>query len=437
MELILDSLQEEAIGLGCNVGERIVGITGQAGTGKTTIMRQVHDALADAGHDIALVAPTGKAAKRISEATSIPAVTIHRLLEFTHPGDPDPRTGKVTGVSVPQRNKENRLEQSVLLIDEASMINTQLWRDIMDALPAGAIVRCFGDVNQLPPIEEDGREAKGPSPFQNVLKNFKSVTLENIYRQGEGSGIVQNGHKILKGLMPHVADDFKIMWTALGVTAAHPKSPIAQLLRHVEESGIDYNSLDNQIITPINKYWIGQYELNLKLQQLIQKEKMFDAVVLPRTRWEHDKTCMIVPGDKVIWRKNDYKLEIFNGETGRILDIVNDVINIDFGDRIVGVPPWIEYIGPDGDTKGYDPREQIDLAYAVTTHKSQGSEYQHITYVLDKSSFSMHHRNNFYTAVTRARKVAHVISDQRSMQQSVVNKEPPINKFRFGEKKGK
>lgn len=433
MELTLDSLQTQAIDLCCSTNERIVGVTGQAGTGKTTIMRQVYEALADAGHDIALAAPTGKAAKRISEATGIPATTIHRLLEFTHPGDPDPNTGKVTGVSVPRRRPDNPLEQSVILVDEASMINKQLWRDLIDAMSRGAIIRCFGDVNQLPPIEDDYND-KTPSPFQKVLKDFKSVRLEHIYRQGEGSGIVKNGHRVLHGMMPFVADDFKIIWT--GELA--PNDPVSRLLKFVtDHPEIDFNSLDNQIITPINKSWIGQYELNIKLQQLIQKDKIFDAIMLPRPRWEKDKTCMIVPGDKVIWRKNDYKLEIYNGETGRIVDVVNDVISIDFGDRVVGVPPWVEYLDADGNTKGYDPREQIDLAYAVTTHKSQGSEYQHSVYVIDKSSYSMHHRNNLYTAITRARKSAFVITDQRSLQQSVSQTEPPINRFaaRGGKKK--
>lgn len=426
-ELTLDSLQQEAIALCCDTSQRIVGVTGQAGTGKTTIMKQVYEALSEAGHDIALAAPTGKAAKRIAEATGIRAVTVHRLLEFTHPGDPDPVTGKVTGISVPKRRPDNPLDQSVILVDEASMINKQLWRDIIDAMSRGAIIRCFGDVNQLPPIEEgDYRNSKDLSPFQNVLKNFKSVTLSHIYRQGEGSGIVKNGHRVLNGMMPYVADDFKIIWTQ----PLAPHDPVSKLLKFVEDHPeIDFRSLDNQIITPINKSWIGQYELNIKLQQLLQKEKMFDAMVLPRAKWKKDDTCLIVPGDKVIWTKNDYKLEIYNGETGTIVDIVNDIINIDFGDRIVGIPPWVEYLTPEGDTKGYDPREQIDLAYAVTTHKSQGSEYQYSVYVLDRSSYSMHHRNNLYTAITRARKSAFVITDQRSLQQSVVQKEPPINKF--------
>lgn len=425
-ELTLDSLQEQAIEL-CSKTDnahRLVGVTGQAGTGKTTIMENVHAGFKAAGHDVALAAPTGKAAKRISEATGIPATTLHRLLEFTHPGDPHPDTGKVTGISAPRRNPNSPLSQSVILVDEASMINKQLWRDLMDALPQGAVVRCFGDVNQLPPIEEDYSD-KSPSPFQKLLKDFKSVMLSNIYRQGEGSGIVKNGHRILNGMMPVAWDDFKLLWTQ----PTGPMSAVGRLETLVKESGINFNSLDNQIITPINKSWIGQYELNIMLQQLIQKEKMFDAIMLPRPRWEKDKTCMLVPGDKVIWRKNDYELEIYNGETGLVVDIVNDIINIDFSDRIVGIPPWVEYTTADGDVKGYDPREQIDLAYAVTTHKSQGSEYINSVYVIDRSSYSMHHRNNFYTAVTRARTTAYVIGDQRSVQQSVVQKEPPINRF--------
>jgi exodeoxyribonuclease V alpha subunit len=430
--LIQDSLQQEAIALCCDTDKRVVGVTGQAGTGKTTIMQQGHEQLHAAGHRVVLCAPTGKAAKRISEATGIPAITIHRLLEFTHPGDPDPKTGKITGVSVPRRNKDNPLIQNVIMVDEASMINTQLWRDLMDAMPPGSVVRCFGDVNQLPPIENDNYAARDqPSPFMTVLKNFPSVTLTNIYRQGEGSGIVKNGHRILQGMMPVPADDFKMKWT----TELQPNDPVSQVLRLVAEGSIDFKSLDNQIITPINKSWIGQYELNLRIQQEIQKDEMFNAIVLPRSRWEHDKTCMIVPTDKVIWKKNDYQLEVYNGETGTIVDIVNDVINIDFGDRILGIPPWVEYIGPDGDTIGYDPRVQIELAYAVTTHKSQGSEYANSVYVLNRSSYSMHCRNNFYTAISRAKRCAYVISDQRSISQSVSQKEPPINKFIKGAKK--
>lgn len=421
-QLQQDELQTQAINLCCDIKNRIAGVTGQAGTGKTTIMKQVHEAFAQAGHSIALAAPTGKAAKRISEATGIPAVTIHRLLEFTHPGDPDPKTGKVLWISVPRRRPDNPLDQSVILVDEASMINKQLWRDLIDAMSRGAIIRCFGDVNQLPPIEEHGD--KSPSPFMDVLARFPSVKLMNIYRQGEGSGIVKNGHRILNGMMPYPSDDFKMLFTGLS-----PNDPVSQLLKLIKDTGIDFASLNNQIATPINGSWVGQIALNEKVQALLKGSEMHNAYVMPRKKWAKDN-LMLVKGDKVIWTVNDYKLEIFNGETGIVLDIINDVINIDFGDRVIGVPPWVEYLDADGNTKGYDPREQIDLAYVLTTHKTQGSEYENIVYVLDRSAYSMLYRNNFYTAVTRARKMAYVISDQRSMQAAVVNREAPINSFK-------
>lgn len=408
----------EAIRLCCDIKNRIAGVTGQAGTGKTTIMKQVHAAFEDAGHDVALCAPTGKAAKRIGEATGIDATTIHRLLEFTHPGDPDPKTGKVYGISMPRRNEFNPLNQSVVLVDEASMINKPLWRQLINALPRGGLVRLFGDVNQLPPIEEDNNDTS-PSPFMDALKNFPSVTLKNIYRQGEGSGIVKNAHRILNGMMPMPSDDFKILWTG----ELQPNDPVTKMLTLARDSGIDFRSINNQIVTPINRTWIGQLELNQKLQELLMPNAMRDGFPMPRHRWDKHM-IMVSPGDKVIWKKNNYDLEIYNGETGNVEDIVNDIININFGDRTVGVPPWIEYMTPDGDTKGYDPRQDLYLAYALTTHATQGSEYTNVVPILGNSAYSMLYRNNLYTACTRASKMVHLITDQRSLQRAVVNKNP-------------
>src|SRR5262245_4229588 len=203
-QLISDELQEQAIVLACS-SERLVAITGQAGTGKTTIMREVHKQFTENGHTVALAAPTGKAAKRISEATGIAATTIHRLLEFTHPGDPDEKTGKPVRESRPMRNEHRRLEQSVVLVDEYSMVNHRLNRQLIDAMPAGSVLRTFGDLNQLPPIEELS-VSQGPppehSPFFEHVNKFPSVKLKNIYRQGDGSDIVVNAHRILNRMCP-------------------------------------------------------------------------------------------------------------------------------------------------------------------------------------------------------------------------------------------
>ena len=407
-----DDLQSQAVTLCCDSTKNIVSVTGQAGTGKTTIMKKVYEAFINAGHSVALAAPTGKAAKRIAEATGIDAMTLHRLLEFTHPGDPDQKTGKVIGVSVPRRNRENRLEYTVVLVDEASMINQELYRDLIDALPPGGVIRFFGDVNQLPPIEQRDDYKKMPSPFSKLLKDFPSVMLTNIYRQGEGSGVVKNGHRILHGMVPQQFDDFKLI-----IGRPHLPNTLIELIK---SEGIDFNSLDNQIITPTNKGWIGQVALNQAVQKLLKGDQMYEAVLMPREKWDKND-LFVVTGDKVIWKKNEYNLGIFNGETGIIKDLDNDCVTVDFGDRVVSVPPWIEYTTPDGQIKGYDPRVNIYLAYALTTHSCQGSEYQHVVYVMDRSCWGLLIRGNFYTAVSRARKKAWVISDNAALQRSVVN----------------
>jgi exodeoxyribonuclease V alpha subunit len=411
--LIQDELQQQAITLACGTEHRIVGITGQAGTGKTTIQRKVYDAFTEAGYTVAVAAPTGKAAKRIQEATGLPATTLHRLLEFTHPGDPDEKTGTPLGVAVPRRNRERRLDQAVVLVDEYSMVHEQLNRDLLDAIPPGGLVRMFGDVNQLPPIEE-GNFGKQPelSPFQKHLKMFPSVILKNIYRQGEGSGVVKNGHRILQGFMPQNTDDFKMVIGGL---------PDQRVLDIITEGKVDYTKLDNQIIVPMHRGSNGTRNLNEKIQQYVQGKKMHEARVMPRNKWDIAKhgSMVLCPGDKILWKKNDYQLEIFNGETGIVEDFLHERVIINFGDRTVAIPPWVEYLAADGKLKGYDPRTQMNLAYAITTHASQGSEYANVIYVMANSSFVMQDRNNFYTAITRARKNATVISDLKSMQSAV------------------
>lgn len=412
-----DALQEEAIEKCCSTDFRIACVTGQAGTGKTSIMKRVYHAFKDAGHSVALAAPTGKAAKRIAEATGIPATTLHKLLEYTHPGDPDPKTGKVTGISVPRRTQYLRLDQDVILVDEYSMVNEEVNRALLDAVPTGGLVRCFGDVNQLPPIEGNGFDdgPKKDSSFQRHLKQFAhaSVMLKNIYRQGEGSGIVKNGHRILNGMCPQPADDFRITTTLNHAFA---------VLDYVKNSKIDFASLDNQIITPLNISAIGTVKLNSIVQDLLMKDKLHEAKIMPRTAWDakKNKSLMLVPGDKVIWMKNDYNLEIFNGETGIVESLEHDLVTINFGDRTIAVPPWVEYEDPTGKIKGYDPRTQLDLAYVVTTHKSQGCEYDNVVYLMSNSAFRLLSRANFYTAITRARKHVHVITDARSFQSAVV-----------------
>jgi ATP-dependent exoDNAse (exonuclease V) alpha subunit len=194
-QIVLDSKQSQAIEACCKLSNRVVAVTGAAGTGKTTILNQAYNALKDHGYAVVLCAPTGKAAKRIKEATGINAMTVHRLLEYTHPGDPDPKTGKPIHFSYPKRNRQNPIDFDIVFCDEYSMVNTDVHqKSLFDALPNGACVRVFGDANQLQPIEEDKTKHWTVSVHANPAeREIRSPSyLDVVHRQGKDSGILLN-----------------------------------------------------------------------------------------------------------------------------------------------------------------------------------------------------------------------------------------------------
>lgn len=429
----LDPKQIEAINACCDATRRVVAVTGAAGTGKTTIMRQTYEKLVDAGYRVVICAPTGRAAKRVQEATGIPARTIHRLLEYSHPGDPDPRTGKPIGVSAPRRDARNPLDIDVVLADEYAMVNTEVHRNLMDAMSGKALLRVFGDANQLPPIEETGARV-GTSPFKQLLDTFKGIVLDVIHRQGEGSGIVTNGARVLKGYIPVRNDEFAIRTTdsttSEGVRVTRPIDRLREAIADYRERGIDFTKTTNQIITPSNKNWVGTFALNQLLQQeLMPADRVMQEI--PRHDWikrqyKINKMFFGV-GDKVVYTQNNYELEVFNGECGIITDITEyGEVEIDLTDRKIVVPPVQEWQKSTGETVTFDPRKSIDLAFAMTTHKCQGAEYEVVIYILDKSITFMLNRHNFYTALTRARKHVTVISDTRSLSLATTKKEAMI-----------
>lgn len=416
MEFVLDPKQAEAVALGCDIKKRMVAITGAAGAGKTTIMRLIYEKLIEHGYKVALCAPTGKAAKRIKEATGINACTAHRLLEYSHPGDRHPVTGKVLGYSQPMRDQFNRLEFDVVLCDEYMMVNTELHRNLLDALPRNGCLRMFGDVNQLAPIEEGGFDSKEPAPFQLMLAKMPNVTLDVNHRQNEGSGIVENGWFINKGRMPKRNKDFDISITD------EPVKLLRRLLLERAAAGELYTGLTNQIISTSRVRWTGSLALNAMIQQMFMDDsKPFMDV--PRHKWEEAKdiVCRVQVGNKVICTQNLHDLELYNGETGLVTELTEyGEIAIDFGDREVVVPPMVEYVDKHGITKSFDPRMDIELAYAITTHKAQGSEYDNVIYILNSSTIFMQNRRNTYTAATRARNHVHMICDQRSLTSCVM-----------------
>lgn len=418
--------QVEAINASIDPAARVVAVTGAAGTGKTTILKTAYDKLTQAGYRCGLAAPTGKASKRIYEATGIEALTIHRLLEYSHPGDPDPKTGKPIGISGPKRNRQNPLELDFIFVDEYAMVSHELHRNILDALPAGGGIRMFGDDNQLAPVEEDKRLRDEPSPFLKILENDKFVTvvLDQVFRQGEDSGILANAQAILRGRYPTRNEQFD-MRISTKPTEVLRDYVLDQLL----DQEIDYGAIENQILVPQNTTWVGTRKLNTMLQGLFHNERD-PCLWLDRHDWiegENGKKggkIKVYQGDKVIVTSNLYDLGVFNGETGKIIEINDDTgeLVIDFGDREQAIPPVLLVQNSRGGHSSIDPRKYVDLAYAITTHKSQGSEFKRVIYILNKSNSYSVNRRNFYTAITRAKEHVLLIADQQALGLAVTKK---------------
>ena len=420
-----DEKQLEAINLCCDLSKRIVAITGEAGTGKTTIIKEVYAKLLNYIEEnkdlfknklgkfipedyIVLIAPTGKAAKRIFEATGIPAMTIHRLLEYPMPGEIDQNTGKALVASTPKRDRYNPITQKIVLCDEYAMVNYELHRNLVDAIPRGGVIRMFGDCNQLEPIEESAVLKNKPSQFQEMLIKFPSVKLQQIHRQANGSSIIDNAHTINKGIMPRRADDFCLYFTT------EQKFPTNIILDLIDKDP-EFFEATKQIITPSRNSWVGTYKLNSLIQMKRFGDRLEEGYPIERHKWAKPQEFYLFVGDKVIFTKNNYDLGVFNGETGIVTSIqLYGDITIDFGDKVV-VIPTSQMLQIYGKTIEYNPQRDIDLAYVITTHKSQGSEYKEVTYVMDRSLIYMCNRKNLYTAITRARQKVNIVTDQKTL----------------------
>jgi len=411
-EIEFDQTQVEAVDACVSLTHRIVAVTGQAGTGKTTILRTVHNKMVEAGLSVILCAPTGKAAKRIKEATGIDAVTIHRLLEYPHPGDLDPKTGKALISTEPRRDRRNPIEHKVVLADEYAMVNTEVHRNLVDALPPGGLIRMFGDANQLQPIESSKYLQEQPSPFQTMLAKFSGHWLKTIHRQADGSNIIMNGARILSGQIPKRTDD-----CILTVTD-NPVHKIQDLVMEGLDNGTNFTSLANQIIAPTNKGWVGTVALNSMIQSLVMPDDTVH-MDLERHTWSELDFLRVSIGDKVIQTKNNYSLGVFNGETGVLKDIdASGQLVVDFGDKTITIPPIMEVEGRRGHYF-INPQKDVDLAYVITTHKTQGSEYDSIVYVMNSSRPFTLGRKNFYTGYMRAKKTVCVVTDQKALSMSL------------------
>ncbi len=420
MAISLSERQLEAVDLCINSPSRVVSVTGPAGTGKTTIMLNVRERLA--GKRVALCAPTGKAAKRIQEATGIAATTLHRLLEYAHPGPPTEENPKPVSDG-PARNSGNPLNFDIIIVDEFSMMNTEMFNDLKAAMPPGSRLLAFGDINQLPPIESQFTlyDAKTyESPFARLIAKFPTIYLKDYYRTDEGSAILLNSQRILQKRPPVKGEGFNIVIVNDPIEFIMARYDLTQAF-----------GANTQIIMPKRQHKGGSDEMNLRIQELASKGDFIEYSIdtYGKDGKKKKRNVRRHVGDKVIVTSNFYdlspmcdsplpiapELQAFNGEIGKIIYFDGENVRCDMYDRQITMPDFQKRFSVKHQ-RSYpiDPRENLDLAFAITTHKAQGSEYDHVVYVLTDSMVYSRLLNwrNSYTALTRARKSVTVISSQ-------------------------
>ena len=360
---------------------KVIVVTGGPGVGKTTIVRAILDVMKRAHLDVRLAAPTGRAAKRLFEATGHEATTLHRLLEF------DPRAGGF------QVGEQKPLEADVVIVDEASMIDVPLGAALLGALPDAARLVIVGDADQLPSV--------GPGALlRDIIDSGVVVTvrLNEIFRQAGESRIVQNAHRILVGEMPESADpdsprpDFFVVSRREAEDAAETIRELVTV-RIPKRFGLDPRR-DVQVLTPMHRGPAGTTALNQLLQSALNPHG-------PSLE-HHGQTFRV--GDKVLQLKNDYEREVYNGDLGVI-----ERANVE--DRRLSV----RFDGRDVDYQDAD-LDMLTLAYATSIHKSQGSEYPAVVIPLLTSHFVMLSRNLVYTAVTRGKKLCVLVADPRALK---------------------
>jgi exodeoxyribonuclease V alpha subunit len=380
--------QRRAVELACT--QPLLVVTGGPGTGKTTVTRAIVAAHLAAGQRVQLASPTGRAAKRLSEATGRPARTIHRLLEW------DGRGGFLRGPGA-------ELEADLVVIDEASMLDVELARSLVQAVPVGAALVFVGDVDQLPSV--------GPGQvLRDIIQSGTTpvVRLTEIFRQARESRIVLAAHAINEGRLPETTpaeSDFYF------IRADDPVRARELVVRVVTERiparfGLD-PLRDVQVLSPMRRGELGTFELGRSLQETIN----------PRGK----PVGRFRVGDKVIQTRNDYDRDVYNGDLGFVLDTDGE------GGLSVEI---------DGRAVAYDADElgDLDLAYAMTVHRSQGSEYPAVVMPVATQHFVMLQRNLLYTAVTRAKKLCVLVGNPRALAMAVKNAETKARRTKLAER---
>lgn len=405
----LDELQEKALIEAMT--HALLILTGGPGTGKTTTINALIEMYEQEGLNVLLAAPTGRAAKRMSEATGREARTLHRMLEFT-PGGDDLEHSALSF----QRNEENPLEADVVIVDEASMIDMHLMSALLKAILIGTRVIFAGDARQLPSV--------GPGNVLNDLIEsgvFPVVRLNKIFRQAESSDIIVNAHKINSGThlqLDNKSQDFFLLRRNDSNTITNV---VLSLVKDKMPKYVDASAYDIQVLTPMRKGELGVEKMNMVLQQYLNPPEDLK-------REKEHQGRIFREGDKVMQIKNDYQLEwkifnkfgipvdggmgIFNGDMGIIkeINLFAECMTILFDEN-----REVEY--------SFNSLDELDHAYAVTVHKSQGSEYPAVVIPLLSGPKPLMNRNLLYTAVTRAAKCVTIVGSEATINQMIDNED--------------
>lgn len=362
-------------------------LTGGPGTGKTTVVKGILNVLEKAGCRILLAAPTGRAARRLAESSGHPALTVHRLLEY-QPAGGGLRFGK---------DDSDPLDAEAVIIDEASMLDISLTYHLLKAVPGGCRLILVGDVDQLPSVGAG-------SVLKDIIRSGRMpvVRLENVFRQAEVSPIVRNAHRINRGQMPEFTDGQDSEFALREFAGEESAADFVARTYAAMTSGGDWRGV--QVLSPMHKNPCGVQNLNKLLQQYINPPSSSRAELTVAG-------SVLRVGDKVMQTRNNYEKDVFNGDIGRIVKIEGKNITVAFPER------------PEGDYVAYaqGEAEELQLAYAMSVHKSQGSEYPAVILLMVPSHYIMLQRNLLYTAVTRAREKVLVVGSRSAVRTAVEN----------------
>lgn len=383
-QIQLAQKQKEAIKACLHHGVLI--LTGGPGTGKTTVIKGILSILKAQGLKIRLAAPTGRAAKRLSETTGQKALTIHRLLEANNLAQDD---NLQLGFS---KDIDDQLDADVIILDEVSMVDIVLMHHFLNAVPDGCRIILVGDTDQLPAV--------GPgSVLKDIIRSQKipAIRLDEIFRQAQTSMIIQNAHIINAGRLPDLRKQYSdFVFYELNDDTSITQKILDLCTKDLPHEGFDVLK-DVQVLSPMHRFLCGVENLNLMLQEQLNPKKNQDEL-------KYSSQTFRV-GDKVMHIRNNYQKNVFNGDIGFIQDINNEKLTVDYFDHIV--------------TYEKNELNELTLAYASSVHKSQGSEYKVVIIPLSTSHYIMLQRNLLYTAITRAKQKVIIIGSKKALMTAI------------------